>query len=81
MSATPVKPVAVAAAPVGTSVKVDAKAPLAVVKPMEFTGKEEEVELFVLQLRCTFKLQEDKFPDNQKKVLYAMTLMKGRARD
>jgi hypothetical protein len=61
---TLVKLVTVAATLGETSMKVDVKAPLTVVKLIEFTGKEKKVELFVLQLRCTFKLQKDKFLDN-----------------
>ncbi|KAH0533473.1 hypothetical protein GP486_009006, partial [Trichoglossum hirsutum] len=43
--------------------------PLAIVKPKMFGGKEEDVELFVLQLRAVFRLQADRFRDNQAKTL------------
>ena len=44
-----------------------------------FGGKEEDVELFVLQLHAVFRLQSDRFKDNQARTLYATSLMEGRA--
>src|ERR1700742_1495314 len=51
--------------------------PLAIVKPKPFSGKEEDVELFIIQLRTTFRLQKERFPDDQTKALYAFSLMEG----
>ncbi|KAH0548147.1 hypothetical protein GP486_008125 [Trichoglossum hirsutum] len=51
--------------------------PLAIVKPKMFGSKEEDMELFVLQLRAVFRLQAKRFKDNQAKTLYAMSLMEG----
>jgi hypothetical protein len=53
--------------------------PLAIVKPMRFDGREEEVNLFVLQMRSTILLQADRLTDSTTQVLYAMSLMKGKA--
>jgi Domain of unknown function (DUF4939) len=53
--------------------------PLAIVKPMRFDGREEEVDLFVLQMRSTILLQADRLADPTTQVLYAMSLMKGKA--
>jgi Domain of unknown function (DUF4939) len=53
--------------------------PLAIVKPMRFDGREEEVDLFVLQMRSTILLQVDRLADSTTQVLYAMSLMKGKA--
>ena len=53
--------------------------PLAIVKPMRFDGREEEVDLFVLQMRSTILLQVDRLADPTTQVLYTMSLMKGKA--
>ncbi|KAH0556701.1 hypothetical protein GP486_005509 [Trichoglossum hirsutum] len=58
---------------------VGTQQPLAIVKPKMFGSKEEDVELFVLQLRAVFRLQADRFKNNQAKTLYASSLMEGRA--
>ena len=42
-----------------------------------FSGKEEDVELFVLQLCAVFRLQANRFKDNQARTLYASSLMEG----
>jgi hypothetical protein len=52
---------------------------LAIVKPMRFDGREKEVDLFVLQMRSTILLQADRLADLTTQVLYAMSLMKGKA--
>ena len=55
--------------------------PLAIQKPKPFSGKEEDVELFILQLRSTFQLQSDWFSDNKTRAVYTMSLMEGKAQD
>ena len=43
-----------------------------------FDGKEEDVELLVLQLCAVFRLQADRFKDNQARTLYVSSLIEGR---